>query len=65
MRERAVPEVVEQRGSQAVCACFVVESLRGGQLVAAGVDSVLKRLHDVRRSHRVSEARMFRPGKDQ
>jgi hypothetical protein len=46
-------EIVEERRGKAFGSCVVVETLVGWQLFTAGVDALLKRLHDVGGADRV------------
>ena len=52
-------EIVQKCRSKAVGPGFLVKPLLGRELVAARVDAVLERLHDVSGPDRVREARVF------
>jgi hypothetical protein len=54
-----VTQIVQERGGKSLGPGFVVESLVDRQLVATGVDSMLKRLHDVCGPDGVRKARML------
>lgn len=59
MRERAMPEVVQQRSGQTIGLRLFVEALLRWKLIAARVDPILKRLHHVGGPNRVCESRVL------